>query len=459
MKRLSSLPVTRCALANGTSRVSGLVVTLGLHRPRSRARLFASLPAATIFVASSIPVSAAAQSASYYDQNNNVSVMDRPRPDYQALGVQVGSFQLFPVVTGTEAYDDNIFATTTGRDSDWITTMSPSIDLKSNWSRNSLELTASDVSNFYGSHTTEDTNDYKFNLAGQIDTSYQSSFSGSFGYGHYSLPRTSEVTLGDTSSPVEYDGLNANVAAVQTLNRLRVVESVTLNRTAYANAADAAGDVLPLSQLDNDQVVANLRTSWAINPDIALSASATYNVRRYDDSPPLAPLDRNSDGYEATVGADFDITRLIRGQVQVGYLSQHYQSPLFHDVSGPDVHAKVEYFLSGLTTITLHADRTVIDDIDPVSISFLETQGGVRIDHELLRNLILSGRLDYENDDFTGVLRNDRRTTASARGTYLMNRHLGFTAAYSIIDVQSSGAARIGGYEANVISLSVVFQL
>ncbi len=406
-----------------------------------------------------LPVAARAQSASYFDRNNNTSVMDRSRPDYQAAGVNLGAFQLFPSVTGTEAYNDNIFATTTGQVSDWITTINPSVDLRSNWSRNSLELTASDASNFYASRTSEDTNNYNVNLFGQLDTTFESNFSGGVGYSHAALPRTSEVTFGDTLKPVEYDGVNANVGAVQTLNRLRFSESVIFNRTAYANAEDELGNPLLFSQLDNNQIVANVRASWAIGPDIALFAAGAYNVRRYDDGPPLAPLDRNSSGYEATVGADFDITRLIRGQVQLGYLSQQYQSPVFHPVAGPDVHAKVEYFLSGLTTITLHADRSVVDVVDPVAVSFLQSQGGVQVDHELLRNVLLSARASYETDDFTGVQRTDQRTTASLRGTYLMNRRLGLTAAYSLIDLQSSGAARIGSYDANVVSLSLVFQL
>jgi hypothetical protein len=404
------------------------------------------------------PGLAAAQSGSYFDRNNNVSVMDRPRPDYQATGVNLGSFILYPSLTGTEAYNDNIFATPVGV-SDWITTISPSLDLKSNWSRNAVELSASDVSNIYAHNSSEDTNSYNFNLFGQLDTANQSNFSGGIGFSQASLPRTSEATIQGTVSPVEYDAFNANVAAVQTLNRLRFTESVAFVRTDYANAVDTDGAPLLLSQLDFNLIDANLKASWAISPNIAVFASGLYNVRRYDDLPPVTPLNRDSDGYTVSIGADFDITRLLRGQIQIGYLSQRYQSPQFQTVSGPSVQANVEYFLSGLTTITFHANRTVVDDVDPTAVSFLQTLGGVQIDHELLRNVILSGRAAYETDDFTGVQRNDQRVTASARATYLLNRRLGLTAAYSFMDLESSGSAAIGGYKANVVSLSLVFQL
>jgi hypothetical protein len=425
----------------------------------ARGLLAACVGALAAFGMCALPGSAAAQSASYFDRNNNVSVLERPRPDYQAVGINVGAFQLFPAVTGTESYNDNILAAPTNTISDWITTINPSVDLRSNWSRNALELTASDTSNFYATNTSEDTNDYNVNLFGRWDTGFESNFSGGFGYGHAAIPRGSELTVEDTLTPVEYDSVTANVGAVQTLNRLRFTESLVFGRIAYDNSTDTIGNPLLLSQLDSNQVVAGVKASWAISPDIALFLNGFYNVRRYDNTPPAVPLDRNSSGYEATVGADFDITRLIRGQAQVGYLSQDYQSPVFHRVAGPVVHANLEYFLSALTTVTLHADRRVVDDVDPVAVSFLQTQGGAQVDHELLRNVILSGRASYETDDFTGVPRDDRVTTASARATYLMNRRLGLTAAYSFIDRQSTGLAHVGSYETNVISLSLVFQL
>jgi hypothetical protein len=460
MTRSSFLPATPCGSASGISEP--------MHRPQPSRRILGAWISACLAAAAATltligvcgaPTAAAAQSASYFDRNNNISVMERPRPDYQAPGIDLGAFQLFPSVTGAEAYDDNIFATDTNRVPDWISSIGPSLDLKSNWSRNSLELTASDVSSFYASHTSEDTNDYKFNAFGRFDTTYDSNFSADIAYEHAAIPRTSELTLENTLDPIEYGNLTANVSGVQTLNRLQFSETIFFDRFTYADATATGGGILALSQLNSDQTVATVTASWALGPDIALSATGQYNVRQYDDLPPATPLDRNSMGYEALFGADFDITRLVRGQIKLGYLSQDYQSPLFHRVEGPVVHAKVEYFLSGLTTITLHADRNVVDDVDPVAVSFLQTEGGVQVDHELLRNVILSGRASYETDDYTGVQRDDHRTSVSARATYLMNRHLGLTAAYSFIDRQSTGLARIGSYDANVVSLSLVFQL
>jgi hypothetical protein len=424
------------------------------HQSRSLASVVA-LAALCIFGA---PTYVRAQSATYYDRNNNVSVLDRPRPDYEALGILIGSFDLYPSVTLAPEYNSNIFATTNDPIGDLITELTPTFEAKSNWSRNAIDIKATATANFYATHSSENTADYELSANGRLDILDQSNLSAGFTVGHFAIPRSAENTFGPTATPIQYDEADANLGAVQTLDRLRLIEGFHFTRTNYENNVDTDGAPLFLSQLDNDVFIFSGRASYAVTPAIAVFASASGNDRRYDILPPTAPLDRDSNGFETTVGTDFDITRLIRGQIQVGYLAQYYPSPAFHTVSGLAVHASVEYFPSGLTTITLHLDRNVVDAVSPTAVSFLQSQAGLQVDHELLRNVILSARGAYETDDYTGEQRLDERATASIRGTYLLNRHLGLTASYSFLNEYSSGAARVPSYRDNVVSISIVAQ-
>ena len=43
----------------------------------------------------------------------NITVQDRPRPDYDPLGIRAGSFLIFPALTLSGLYDSNVFATKT----------------------------------------------------------------------------------------------------------------------------------------------------------------------------------------------------------------------------------------------------------------------------------------------------------------------------------------------------------
>src|SRR5262245_66377031 len=53
------------------------------------------------------------------------SVFQRPRPDYDPLGLRFGSWLFYPEMTVAAAYDDNIFATESDRTDDFIFTATP----------------------------------------------------------------------------------------------------------------------------------------------------------------------------------------------------------------------------------------------------------------------------------------------------------------------------------------------
>src|SRR5271163_1858458 len=66
------------------------------------------------------------------------SVLDRPRPEYDPLGLRLGSFFLYPKLELGELYSDNVFATQSNKKTDFITVVSPTLDLRSNWSQNAF---------------------------------------------------------------------------------------------------------------------------------------------------------------------------------------------------------------------------------------------------------------------------------------------------------------------------------
>ena len=169
-------------------------------------------------------------------------------------------------------------------------------------------------------------------------------------------------------------------------------------------------------------------------------------------------FDRSSHGFEVTAGSSFQISHLLQGEVSAGFLNQDYVSSAFHRVDGPTVHGRVEYFMTPLTTLTFNAQRGIIDTGDPRSVSALQSSGRVQVDHELRRNIILSASLGYEDDNYTGIDRDDRRPNVSISGSYLLNRGISLAASYSYLDQKSSGSDRFPSYAVNVVSLSLVLQ-
>ena len=82
----------------------------------------------------------------------------------------------------------------------------------------------------------------------------------------------------------------------------------------------------------------------------------------------------------------------------------------------------------------------------------------MEVDHELRRNIILTGRVFAAHDDYRGIDRADDRWTARVGGTWLLNRTVGVGVFFDHIDVNSSGAAAISNYAVNQVLISLVIQ-
>ncbi len=59
-------------------------------------------------------------------------------------------------------------------------------------------------------------------------------------------------------------------------------------------------------------------------------------------------------------------------------------------------------------------------------------------DYELLRQVILSGVVAYENDNYTQVSRTDNIVSAGASVKYLMNRYVSLVGEYTYSDRRSN---------------------
>ena len=75
---------------------------------------------------------------SNFSRDRNVSVRDRPRPDYEATGQKAGGFTVYPRVTVDLEHNDNIYAVATGKIDDNIWRVKPELAVRSDWSRNAI---------------------------------------------------------------------------------------------------------------------------------------------------------------------------------------------------------------------------------------------------------------------------------------------------------------------------------
>jgi hypothetical protein len=410
---------------------------------------------AAVLIATVPAVGVAQDLGSNFTRDKNTSVRQRPRPDYEAVGLKTGGFTLYPRVTLEAVRDDNIYAVATGEESDTIWRVKPEIAARSNWSRNALGAFASATVNRYSDFDTENTEEYTLGANGRLDIERGTYVSASAQWQKLTEARTAitaGTTAGATPKPVEYYLWTGNVTAVKEFNRLRLTGKLDSKTFDY----DDQGAAFNQNTRDRDEFYYGGKAEYAVSPDTAIFASLVGNKKEYDVSTVALPA-RDSDGYVASVGANFDVSQAVRGEVEAGYMSQSYDN-YAGDIDGFNAKGRVEWFPTELTTLNIAGSRSIEESVATNSQGFISNNVSAGIDHELLRNVLLSASASYGKDAYENIDRDDKRTGFNATGTYLLNRNVGLFLTYNYLKQESKGAAKASSFTDNKISASVALQ-
>lgn len=415
------------------------------------------LPVPQLPVAPNVPVAPAVP----LDQGK--TVVDRPRPEFDPLGVRFGDFFFFPRGEVDESFNDNIFATNVGEKSDFITTLAPTFDIRSNLPTNAINLSAGAILSWYANNSNFNTQDAFANADGRLDVDNTHDFHGALRAARLHEDPGAPTFPGNASQPVVYNTYEGTAGFSQTKLRVGYSADLTARREEYEAVPTFGGGLLPQSDRNNNAYEAALQGSYEFVANYRGFVRGALNYRDYDHAAIGAPT-RTSHGFRIDAGARIDITGVTYAELFAGYLQQDYQASSLGTVSGPDIGANVVWNATQLTSVTLKAERTIADA--PASVvggtaspAYFHSTAGVRVDHELLRNLLLDGQVAYANDDFQGINRTDNDYLVGAGAKYLLTRNLYLGADYAFEHRESSGTQAINPFSRNIIMLRLSTQL
>ena len=386
------------------------------------------------------------------------TVVQRPRPELDPLGLRIGDFFWFPRGELDEAYNSNIFATPSRTTADAITILRPGFDLLSSFPRNELNLHGSATTQFYASHSDQNTQDGFVSTDGRLDVDAGSSFYGSADAAHLHIPRTSTNSPGNAAQPVTYWNYTANAGYRQTGLRLGYQADIAVQNTQYNGVPAIGGGILPQSASDTTISQAALRGSYELVPDYLSYIRVAGNLTDYTHTVP-GGVRFNSTGYRADLGLQILPRHILSGEIYAGYLSQIYSASGLGSISGFDAGGRLVYNVTRLTTATFTGLRRVVPSnptIGTTGTSYLATIVGANVDHELLRNLLLNGSAGYENDTYLGVSRTDNIFSVGAGFKYLLDRNLYLGGSYSYQQRNSTTAG--SSYTQNILMLRLSAQ-
>lgn len=403
-------------------------------------------------------VSSSPSVGTQFDRGRTIAVNQRVQTGYEQLGVRTNGFVIYPRLRAQLAYDDNVRAQSRDKDGDFGLVLEPSIRAVSDWNRHQIGVTASTAATRFDKLKSENSETFAVQGEGRYDAGSDVRLFGYAGYRRDVERRSAAGALRNTMRPAAFNTATAGGQLTWQGNQLRLVASGGINRVAYADITTVDGESLNTQGLDRTRYQGGLRADYAITADLAVLLSSNVSSIEYKSSAASIAIDRSTKRAEILGGVSFEFTDLLRGEFALGYINQNFRSGSIRDFSGFGGRAQVEYFPSRLTSVVLDASRTLEEAGNPFAPSYRRTRIGLRVDHELYRQLVVSAFANYETNAFQLPSRTERRPQMGLSGQYLVDRHVTLFARYDHLRATMRPAELGRRFTENVLSVGVVFK-
>lgn len=384
------------------------------------------------------------------------TVTSSSRPGYDPVGIQAGALRIFPTLASTLGYDSNVYRQKSGV-SDAFGQFRAAVQARTNMSRHAVVVDGYVDQRLYSRLTTDNALAYEAHALGRLDIASGDRVTAEVRHSKDVVDRGGAGETLRTREPIQFTTSVASIDGRKTFGRLLLGLGGTVTYSNYQDSETPDG--APLDQQYRDLTLYEIRSdagyALAAGPELFVAVSG--QARRFRVSAP--PIIRDSDSIEVLAGVRSDITPLLRGQFSLGYLGTNFKDPMIASRGGLAVNISLDYLVSPLTT--LHA--VVLRNLRNVSSSSapaaLVTEGSVGFDHELLRNVILSGSAGYQKADYIALEGGVQRVTADGSAQWLINRRMQVNFGLGYQRRTGSGRAVNQGFDQVRGTISLAYRL
>jgi len=171
-------------------------------------------------------------------------------------------------------------------------------------------------------------------------------------------------------------------------------------------------------------------------PGLKPFVEAEGDTRVYDLRLDRNGFARDSDGGYAKIGSSFELTRLLTGEVAIGWAERTYTDLRLNRLQGLLTTASLVWTATPLTTAKFYTDTQIDETVLPNSAGVLVHTYTIEVDHDFRRWLTGIGKFSYGTLDYQGIGRNDKTYSVEGDIIYKMCRNLWIkgTLRYDILD-------------------------
>jgi hypothetical protein len=259
---------------------------------------------------------------------------------------------------------------------------------------------------------------------GRLDVSHDTRL---LGQGRLSVstdnPGSPNVQAGLARYPI-FTSVGGTLGVDQSFNRLQVSAGATVDRTDYTDSKLTDGTSSTNDDRNLSQYGGVGRVSYDLRPGLKPFVEVQGDSRVHDLRLDRAGFARDSAGGYLKGGTSFEFTRLLTGEIGVGYAARDYSDPRLNRLEGLLVSSSLVWTATPLTTAKFYSDTTITETTLPGTSGVLTHVYTVEVDHDFRRWLTAIGKFTWGELDYQGNPRRDKIYTVSGEAIYKMNRNV-----------------------------------
>jgi hypothetical protein len=249
-------------------------------------------------------------------------------------------------------------------------------------------------------------------------------------------PGSPNVQAGLAKFPI-YTTLGGTFGFDQSFNRLDVAAGATIDRTSYQQSKLTDGTTSSNDDRNFNQYGGVGRVSYELTPAVKPFVEVEGDSRVHDLYFDRNGYARDSNGGYAKAGTSFEFSRLLIGELSIGWVSRTYADPRLSQLQGLLTTASLTWTATPLTTAKFYSDTQIGETTLPGSSGVFVHTYTVEVDHDFRRWLTAIGKFTFGTLDYQGGdNRTDKTYTAEGDLIYKMTRNLWIkgTVRYDMLD-------------------------
>ena len=235
-------------------------------------------------------------------------------------------------------------------------------------------------------------------------------------------PGSPNIQAGLAQYPI-YTTFGGTFGIDQNFNRLEVAAGGTIDRTVYQNSTLTDGSLSSNDDRNFNQYGGIGRVSYELTPALKPFVEVEGDTRVHDLQLDRNGFARDSNGGYVKGGSTFEFTRLLIGQISIGYAARDYVDPRLNRLEGLLTSASLTWTATPLTRAIFYSDTQIAETTLPGTSGVLTRTYTFEVDHDFRRWLTAIGKFTYGTYDYQGDGRSDKTYTVEGDLIYKLTRN------------------------------------